>query len=162
MDNKKQKIVLGGVFVALILFGATFAAAQNGVFRNSVSGEEKLEIREAFESGDYETWRALMVAQLSEERFNEMRQRYESMLAHKAEVDAALEAGDYGAWLEAVNNQGRNPKVTEVITEDNFETLVEMHEAKELGDYQTVKELAEELGFDRGMGHGKRHNGFKN
>lgn len=69
-------------------------------------------------------------------------------------VETALEAGDYTAWQEAVNNM---PRITDYVTDQaSFETLQAMHEARENGDFDTVKALAEELGLPAGMMMGRR------
>ena len=69
----------------------------------------------------------------------------------------ALEAGDYNAWKEAVSSQ---------LTEENFNKIVEMHEANaerfelraqirqavEDGDFEKAQELRAELGEEFGIG----------
>lgn len=62
---------------------------------------------------------------------------------HEA-VEATLEGGDYEAWVALMDGRGR---VTEVVTEDNFDTFVAMHEAMEAGDMEEAQELREELGL---------------
>ena len=62
---------------------------------------------------------------------------------HEA-VEEALDAGDYDAWVELMDGRGR---VTSVVTEDNFDTFVEMHEAMEDGYIEVAQELREDLGL---------------
>lgn len=90
---------------------------------------------------------------------------------HEA-VEAALEAGDYEAWKELHGDRGR---IASVVTEENFATFVEMHEAMEDGDMEKAQELRTELGLGvrpqdgsgnrggmgdgRGKGAGNMHRG---
>lgn len=78
-----------------------------------------------------------------------------------AAVRAALEAGDFDAWQEAMGERGP----VKLITEENFDEFVEMHEALEAGDSARADALRAELGLPerpqhsmhgagRGMGHG--------
>lgn len=78
-------------------------------------------------------------------------------------VYQALEAKDYGAWLEAIKTAERKPVYADAITEDDFDTLVKIHDARvearaerqemheliddalESGDYSTWKNLVEDL-----------------
>jgi len=75
-------------------------------------------------------------------------------------VEQAVENGDYEAWTSL--HEGMNGKMAELINEDNFHLLTEMHEAREAGDFDKVKEIKEELRFPAGMGNGKAYaNGFR-
>ncbi|MFC1810591.1 hypothetical protein ACFLZH_03765 [Patescibacteria group bacterium] len=78
------------------------------------------------------------------------------------EMRAAIENNDYNAFAEVAPE-----KMLEFINADNFHLLVELHEAKESGDFERAKELAAEIGFPEkpegfekpGAGQG---NGFGN
>jgi len=80
---------------------------------------------------------------------------------HEAMEDA-FESLDYDAWYALMIENGRHPRVVDVVTEDNFETFVQAHEAGEDGDHETAAELRAELGLNNGngprdgTGHGKR------
>ena len=70
----------------------------------------------------------------------------ESMVAHRATVDAAIQAGDYTAWKTAMSSlpgNGRGAEMTSVITEANFAKFVEMHKLIAQADAIRV-----ELGLD--------------
>ncbi len=79
---------------------------------------------------------------------------------HEA-MENAFESLDYDAWYQLMTENGRHPRVVDVVTEDNFETFVQAHEAGENGDYETAAELRAELGLNKGngprdgTGHGK-------
>jgi len=102
----------------------------------------------AIEADDYDAWKEAAQSQMTEERFNEIVDRHEARIAMRD----ALSQEDYEAWREAIDALPRTPRIAEVIDEDNFDTLVDMHEAKENGDFETARELANELGLPR-MGH---------
>ena len=74
---------------------------------------------------------------------------------HEA-IESAFESNDYDAWYELMTENGRHPRVVDVVTEDNFETFVEMRNARQNGDFETAKALAEELGLKK-PGFGKGH-----
>ena len=69
------------------------------------------------------------------------------------EVKDAIASGSY---TDFVNALPEDAKILEVINESNFDQLVQLHALKEAGEYEEVKELAEELGLPRRGGHGKR------
>ena len=62
---------------------------------------------------------------------------------HEA-VEAAIEAGKYEEWKDLMDGRGR---ITQVVTEKNFSTFREMHEAMEEGDYDKAAELRKDLGL---------------
>lgn len=66
----------------------------------------------------------------------------------------AIKAEDYNAWKEAMSAQ---------LTEDNFNRLVERHEAMEKlqdGNYTKVREVSEQLGLPDGFGKHKMFGHF--
>jgi hypothetical protein len=62
---------------------------------------------------------------------------------HEA-VEEAIEKNDYEAWKELMGDRGR---ITQIVTKDNFDTFVAMHEAMEDGDYKKAAEYRKELGL---------------
>jgi len=140
--------------VALLL-----VSLAGSVFAFSGRGFGNEETRKALEAGDYGTWKEAMTSQLSEERFNQMKENHNQMAEKKAgmqeqreAVEAAIEAEDYDAWVLAVENCPRENRFAETVTEENFETFVAMHKAMQDKDFETVKVLAEELGLEDNMG----------
>ena len=100
----------------------------------------------------------LKPGKLTEEEFNEDAERFQEREAHRAEMEAIMESGDYEAWKEHVAEMPRASMMAEQITEENFDTFVEMHNARVNGDHETAKELASELGIEKGrkgFGHGR-------
>ncbi|MBR9706575.1 hypothetical protein GOV14_06065 [Candidatus Pacearchaeota archaeon] len=70
---------------------------------------------------------------------------------HEA-METAFENLDYDAWVALMTENGRHPRVVDVITVDNFATFVEAHEAAESGDFELAAELRAELGLGNGQG----------
>ncbi|OIO63900.1 hypothetical protein AUJ83_00490 [Candidatus Woesearchaeota archaeon CG1_02_33_12] len=140
--------------VALLL-----VSLAGSVFAFSGRGFGNEETRQAIESGDYETWKEAMTSQLTEERFNQMKENHNQMAEKKAgmqeqreSVEAAIEAEDYDAWVLAVETCPRENKFAETVTEENFKTFVAMHNAMQDKDFETAKALAEELGLEKPEG----------
>lgn len=70
------------------------------------------------------------------------------------EAREAIENSDYQAWVEAMPEDSPMRKYIE--NEEDFNKLVEMHEARENNDDDRAEELREELGLpDRPNGTGK-------
>ncbi|MBT3691090.1 hypothetical protein HOG16_02505 [Candidatus Woesearchaeota archaeon] len=78
-----------------------------------------------------------------------------------AEMEEVFDSLDYDAWIELMSESGRNPRVLDVVSEENFETFVLAHEAAENGDYETATRLRAELGLHNGEGP-KDGTGFGN
>ncbi|MBD3156727.1 hypothetical protein GF369_02760 [Candidatus Peregrinibacteria bacterium] len=66
------------------------------------------------------------------------------------EVRQAVENNDYDAWAELTQDHPRAAELFGNITADNFHLLNEMHQAKQNGDMEKAKELADQLGFQPG------------
>jgi hypothetical protein len=80
----------------------------------------------------------------------------------KESAETAIESGDYDAWKAL--HEGQNGKMAQLITEANFYLLKEMHEARDAGNFDRVKEIKAELGLT-GKGYGQQngkglHKGF--
>ena len=74
-------------------------------------------------------------------------------------MENAFDTLDYNAWYELMTENDRNPRVVDIVTEDNFEIFVQAHEAGRDGDFETATKLRAELGLNNG--HGQREgNGF--
>jgi hypothetical protein len=68
-------------------------------------------------------------------------------------IKAAIEAGDFNAWLEAV---GDSP-LAEIITAENFDQFIQMHNLRQAGDIEAAQAIAEELGLPEPK---QKHGGF--
>ena len=145
--------------LALLLIGMVVTTGLVYAFGGGLDSESKEEIRQAIEAGDYDAWKEAVSAKLTEENFNKLVERHqamsekrEMMQEHRQAIEAALEAEDYEAWKAAMDGLERGPKIDEVITEENFDTFVQLHEARKSGDFETVQELSEELELEKGFG----------
>ena len=67
-------------------------------------------------------------------------------------MEAAFETGDYDAWYELMTADGRNPRVVEVVTAENFALFAEAHEAAEDGNPELAAQIRTELGLNNGVG----------
>lgn len=152
METKIRKNVIP-VFAALAVFGllsATVVSAYGFGWMNDMDDDEREALRSAVESGDYDAWKAVMESEMSEENFESMQERHAVGRERREAIGAAFDAGDYGTWVEAVQMNGKAPRITEKVTEENFPLIVELHEVRQAGDTERVNEIREELGFPHG------------
>ena len=68
--------------------------------------------------------------------------------ARQEAMQEAIDSQDYAAWAELHNGRGR---ITEVVTEENFDRFIAMHDLMMAGDKEGAQEIREELGL--GQGH---------
>jgi len=71
-------------------------------------------------------------------------------------MENAFDNLDYDAWVALMTENGRHPKVLDIITEETFATFVEAHDAMEDGDFDRAAELRADLGLNNGMGSKNR------
>ena len=146
-----KKNALLGVFALMVLGTLTMAGAY--AFGGWFLQDEA--VSQTLEAEDYDAFLTAVSERfadsMTEERFGELVDKYNAVQA----VDEAIENRDYNAWAEAVSEQPGGERLLELITEENFDTYAELHEALD-----KVKELSDELGIqgfrgDRGRGmHG--------
>jgi hypothetical protein len=67
-------------------------------------------------------------------------------------MENAFDTLDYDEWYGLMTIDGRHPRVVDVVTEANFATFVQAHEAGVSGDYETAASLRSELGLNNGQG----------
>jgi hypothetical protein len=109
--------------------------------------ESREDIINAIEAKDYDAWKAAVSDRLTEDNFNTLVERHEAMSEQREQRDdvmEAIEAGDYAAFQVAADN---TPIISRIQDEDDFEILVQLHQAKQDGDYEKVRELSEQLGL---------------
>lgn len=138
-------------------------------FENMVLRHEAREdIQKAIENDDYNAFIEALNEKnenrlnlMTEERFAEMVQRNQN---HQA-IEDAIEAEDYEAWIEAVSKMPRAGKMSEVVTEEDFDTLIQIHNLRENGEFAEARVLADELGLpgkqESANGKDKSHRGFE-
>jgi len=108
------------------------------------------DMRQAIADGDFQTWKQLHQEQLTEKNFAQEQERYQErqgMMQGREEIQAAIDADDYTAYSALVLKI--HPDAT-VISEDDFTTLVELHQARLDGDVDTWQKLRDEIDFAPG------------
>jgi hypothetical protein len=113
-----------------------------------------------------------MLAQLTQENFNKfvqrqatMAQRHENMsekhenmssekLALNQEMNQAIKDENYTAWKTAAQT-ANSPMISKIDTQDKFNILVQLYQAKQDGNYTKVQELNTQLGLTGGFGKHK-------
>jgi hypothetical protein len=151
---KKQTTTIVALTMGLIATTGAALAYGNGfgMGLGNVGMVENTAITEAIEANDFDAWKTAMIeaytSELTEERFNAIVEMHQSREA----ISQALENGDYTAWREAVENM-QGPRIKDIITEENFETYVQLQQAEASGDFEAAQELREQLGLNAGM-HG--------
>lgn len=96
-----------------------------------------------------------MEGKITEEKFNEMKEKHANREQNREAIDAAIQNHDFSAWKELHEWMDI---LKNVDTEEKFEKLIEMHGIME--DARTNMEsarekadaIAEELGIERWMG----------
>lgn len=158
-------------FGVLAVMGLSVAAENIGNTEDSAWRED---VMQAIEDNDFDAWQAAMIGGLTTERFASLVERHQTRTEKRAEqeqrmesINAALEAGNYDAWIDAVSELGGPEDISEMVTEDEFETLVEIYTARQDGDFDTARALMEESGLhmipgmELGMGEGFGMRGMK-
>ncbi|KKR05817.1 MAG: hypothetical protein UT34_C0002G0324 [candidate division WS6 bacterium GW2011_GWF2_39_15] len=80
--------------------------------------------------------------------------------AKEVAVDTAIKNGDVSAWKAVMTEDGRSPRVVEVVdTKEELEKFAQMREYKQAGEYEKAQQLRTELGLGQGNGEGRRGNG---
>jgi hypothetical protein len=102
---EKRQIV--GVFalamVALLGVGMVSAFG----FGNQMSEEDRDNMKNAIESGDYQTWREIKMSQISEEKFEEAKARHQERAEFREAMKEAREANDYSKIQELKEEFGK-------------------------------------------------------
>ncbi|MFH1668213.1 MAG: hypothetical protein ABH884_04315 [Candidatus Komeilibacteria bacterium] len=95
------------------------------------------------------------------ERFDSA--EWQAMQANHDARQQAIEAGDYQTWYQ-LQTSIEKPRMSELITADNFVKLQEMHNLMQTGDWSAAQAIGEELGLPHSPMHGMKmgwHRGDK-
>ncbi len=76
-------------------------------------------------------------------------------------MEKAFDNLDYDAWYNLMTENGRHPRVVDVITESNFKTFAQAHNAAENGDYDSAASIRAELGLNNGPHDGTGHRNWQ-
>lgn len=155
----KRISILSVLAVMVLVFSIGAVSAFGGNFFGMDPGSRE-DMVNAIEAKDYNAWREAKSDRMTEEKFNERVARHEArseMREHREDKIQAIEAGDYEAFKLAAENW---PMLSNIQNEGDFELLVQLHQAKQDGDYETVEELREQLGMLGGFGNHKMSGQF--
>lgn len=101
----ERKYILG-IFalgmLALLGFGTISAFG----WKNQISDEERESLRNSIESGDYDSWKKTKEAQISEERFAQIRSNHEERAEFRQEMEKARSSGDLQKMQELKEKYG--------------------------------------------------------
>ncbi len=135
--------------VALLLISLVGSAFAFEGYRNQ-------EVKEALEAGDYDSWKEAKVAGLTEERFEQARERYTEMQEKRAEKEALMD--------EICETEEIPDDIPEKIAEhleENLDAVCQLHKARQDGaTKEEIKELAEELGLEKPNRAGRQGKGM--
>jgi hypothetical protein len=146
------------IFGVLAIFIVVASIATVSAFQGKFSGMDTAgrdNIINAIKAKDFNAWKELMSAQLTEENFNKLVEGHAEMSEKRAAISSqrgalneqivqAIEKGNYEAWKEAAVN---SPIISKIDNEDKFKILVQLYQARQDGNYTEVKELSEQLGL---------------
>ncbi len=118
-----------------------------------------LEMKELYKSGDKEAAEALREELGLPEMKGKGMHGKKGGRGGNPEAKQAVEDKDYNAWLEATPED--SPIREHIENEEDFNKLIEMHEAREAGDEDTADEIREELGMPEKGGRGGQRGGQK-
>ena len=173
MNRKK---ILGMLAITIVVAAIGSVAALGGKY-TGIDPQSRDNITNAIKANDFNAWQAAMSAQLTQANFNNLVQRYQTMLqrhgnmtekqgtmsygrqALSAEMIQALKGGNYDAWKIAVANS-KSPLVSKITNADQFNTLVQLYQAKQDGNNTKVMELSQQLGLSSGYGKHKMSGNF--
>lgn len=69
-----------------------------------------------------------------------------------AAMEQAFDTKNYESWKALMEENGRGPRVLDVVNAENFPKFVEAHEKAEAGDTAGAAAIREELGLGNGNG----------
>lgn len=102
----KQKQMLGIVALAMVaILGIGMISAFG--FGSGISEEDKVELKNAMESGDYESWKEIKMSQISEEKFEEARARHQERVEFRMAIQEARESGNYSKMQDLKADFGK-------------------------------------------------------
>ena len=145
----KKKLAVG--ILATLAISSLGAASAFASDTDEEMRADLTAVHAALDAGDYDAFVEALseidvraAAQMSEEAFAIILERYEQ----KQEVHEIIETGTYEEWVDAMSEVRGGVALVEVISEDEWEMFQALHEARAAGDFDTVKELAAEIGLD--------------
>ncbi len=196
MKSTTKLLTVAGVVASLSVASAVSAQSQQPDQAPKVTQEQREEIHQAVENGDYEGWKALLTQDergakilevINADNFSKLQEMHQlredgdregakeiadelGLKAPRREregkdshfdeetreaIKAAVENGDYDTFKDLVSQDEKGEKILEKVTAENFGKFKEMHELREAGDKEGAQAIADELGIQKP--HGKNH-----
>ena len=163
MNRKK---IFGLLAITIVVATIGSVAAFGGRFPG-IDLQSRDNITNAIKANDFNAWKAAISVQLTQDNFNKLVQRYQTMSQRHGNISEkqgttfsgrqALNAGmiqaikdrNYEAWKTAVVNStsGLVSKITNV---DQFNILLQLYQAKQDGNNTKVMDLSQQLGLPAG------------
>jgi len=152
MQKKTFLAAFTALTLAAVFVPTTFAFSGFGGQGKNFNPENKEAIESAIEAEDYDAFvEATGKSNLTEENFTKILERHSEMETRRAEMEAdreaiqdAIENGDYEEWKSLIEEKNPNNPLLEIITEDNFSKLQELHGLRE-----EIKVIQEDLGIEK-------------
>ncbi|MCM2325309.1 MAG: hypothetical protein NDI94_02510 [Candidatus Woesearchaeota archaeon] len=124
----KKTIIFG--LAALMLIGIVAAGmpVMGHMLGMDTAGNDA--VRTAIEDKDFGAWKEAVTATLTEENFNAIIERHIVMskrMQMNQDIRDAIDLGDYDAYKAAAKDAANS----EILTEEEFTKLTEMHEARQ-------------------------------
>ncbi|MFH1401179.1 MAG: hypothetical protein ABIH41_06710 [Nanoarchaeota archaeon] len=174
-----HKVIRGGRMnrtsgmLVIAVIGVVLAAGIASAFGPRwIGSEQSGEIDAAMQAGDFAKWKTLVkesvngrLDSMTQDEFQAMGQRRQDgfgkgMGGHgmgaSGQMDAvrqAIDANDYDAYVAAADG-----KLAQTATQEQFALMVQMHQARQDGDFQAASDIAKKLsdeGLTQGCGGGK-------
>ncbi|MCZ7402727.1 MAG: hypothetical protein O8C61_10950 [Candidatus Methanoperedens sp.] len=165
-----RKNILGMLAITIVVAAVGSVAALGGKFPG-IGPQSGNNITNAIKANDFNAWQAAMSAQLTQANFDKLVQKYQTMLQRHGNMSQwrgnmsktqgpkvsgiqALNAGmiqaikdnSYTEWNAAIVNS-TSPLVSKITNESQFNTLVQLYQAKQDGNNTKVLELSQQLGL---------------
>jgi hypothetical protein len=112
---RRLTLAIAASVAVLVIASGAFALG------SPMGSANKTAINQAIASNDYAAWKDAIVSTLTQENFNKIVQRYDSMLQMrqlKTSISSAVASGNYTAYKEAVGSLS-----TYAMSQDKFDSL---------------------------------------
>lgn len=158
----KNKTKFGLLAIFIVIAGIGTVSALGGNFSGTNHGSQN-NIINAIKTNNFTAWKDAVSAQLTQENFNKLVQRAQTMSQRRAnmpgklanqEMYQAIKNGSYDAWKTAAT-KANSPLLSKIDTQDKFNLLVQLYQARTDGNITKVNELSAQLGLT--FGHHKMH-----
>lgn len=171
-----RKRMFGLLAIIVVVASIGSVAAFGGKF-SILDPQGQDNIVNAIKAKDFTAWKNAMSAQLTEENFNKLVERQEATAqrhldmsekramhsgtwAFNEEMNQAIIDGNYDAWKTAAE-KANSIMISKIDTQDKFNLLVQLYQAKQDGNYAKVKELSTQLGLTAEFGKHKMLGEFR-